>query len=145
MVMYDKNVDETIYMRILNLNTYDVNYWSNIINYSRLLMAKDTDDLNELERMIYNFRRLLCENQTPNYGEFSKLDINEKERLQVPPFWLIQLTMNSINDYTTYFKSINGEKITRPYLEGRLEEIKQFIFVYLADKKQKIRFTQVQP
>lgn len=145
MAMYDKNPDEMVFMRILNLNTYDVNYWSNLINYARLLMAKDEEKKMELEELIYNFRRLLCEMETPTFSEFVMLSNTEKERYGIPPFWLIQLTINSIDDYTSYFKSRTGEKITRPYLEGRLEEIKQFVFVYLAEKKQNIRFTQIQP
>jgi hypothetical protein len=145
MAMYDKNPDETIYMRILNLNTYDVNYWSNLINYARLLMSKDERAYYKLEKMIYNFRRILCENQTPDFETFVQMQDKEKEELQIPPFWLIQLTTNSIDDYTSYFKTQYGEKITRPYLEGELENIKEYIFQYLAERKSKIRFTQVQP
>ena len=145
MPMYDKNPDEMVFMRILNLNSYDVNYWSNLINYARLLMAKEEIKKQELEELIYNFRRLLCEKETPDYNNFSNLSYPQKQQLQIPPFWLIQLTINSINDYSTYFKSRGGDKVTRPYLEGKLEEIKEFIFVYLAEKKQNIRFTQIQP
>ena len=143
--MYDKNPNETIFMRILNLNPNDSGYWSNLINYARLLMVDYPTDKEQLEKLVYNFRRTLCEYFTPTYEDFIDLTPPEKLKLKIPDFWMIMMTMNNIDDYTAYFKDSTGNKITKHELEGELEKIKQFIFDYLAVIKEQIRFTQVQP
>lgn len=145
MPIYDKNPDEMIFMRILNLNPIDSNYWSNLFNYARLLLRDYPEWSYELEKKIYEFRRKLTETPTPNYENFLKLPQKRKADLMIPDFWLIITTIEGVDDLNAYFKDSKGNKITKHHLIGELEEIKSKIFEFLSFIKEKIRFTQIQP
>ena len=145
MAIYDKNPNEMIFMRILNLNPIDSNYWSNLFNYARLLLRDYPTLSHDFESKIYDFRTTLCENSTPNYDKFLMLPKKEQLNLNIPDFWLVITTTENNDDLTSYFKDSYGNKITKHQLVGLLEDIKSKLYEALAEIKEDIRFTQIQP
>lgn len=138
MAMPSFSYEEMVLLRILNLNSLQPHYWSELIVLAEQLLSPE--ERYQLHEMIFDVEKMVFETEFVR-EEDEKGNLVWVERIRGDlSLYDIEMATESNPDYYSFFQREDGTILSKFDIERRLNRIRTWLFGIVRERSMKRRF-----